>query len=313
MQELAILLSSIAGAASAIAVKRLPRGPARLPSIGAGTHMRRQLQSLQIEKDILNKTIARLYERNSDLTKIQRDRLLLKYQRQLGIILAKLERLEAARRHPDLGPVGDGLITLMDQKLSQLDSRLYELSSRITASGVQAGGQTALRKKGRVQAAVPEPGPGKEPPIRPIEIPRTRTPVELTTLTPISAGTPRYPFEDDPRPEAPESRPREQPGKDDKPARIGTAPARTDPQPPGPADKPPKLPAAAALPASAPSGILPAAADKPPKLPAAAAPPVQAEAPQPPGGRTDEDEDDLEAIKRDILKTLSKLEQAEVE
>ena len=44
--------------------------------------------------------------------------------------MAKLEKLEQASNHPDLGPVGDGLISLMDQKLSKLDDRLYELSTK---------------------------------------------------------------------------------------------------------------------------------------------------------------------------------------
>ena len=64
---------------------------------------------------------------DSEFSKIQKDKLLLKYQHQLGIILAKLEKLDQASKHPDLGPVGDGLITLMDQKLSKLDDRLYEI------------------------------------------------------------------------------------------------------------------------------------------------------------------------------------------
>ena len=101
------------------------------PTIGANTHVVSQLHSLQIEKDILTKTIARLYQDESDLTKIQKDRLLLRYQHQLGVIITRIEKLENASKHPDLGPLGDGLITLMDQKLSQLDQRLYELTSKI--------------------------------------------------------------------------------------------------------------------------------------------------------------------------------------
>jgi len=107
------------------------------PTIGANIHIVSQLQSLQIEKDILTKTIARLYQNESDLTKIQKDRLLLKYQHQLGVIITRIEKLENASKHPDLGPLGDGLITLMDQKLSQLDQRLYELTSKIEVAQTQ--------------------------------------------------------------------------------------------------------------------------------------------------------------------------------
>jgi hypothetical protein len=106
-------------------------------SIGANAHIKSQLNSLNIEKEILTKTIARLYQHEVDLSKIQRDRLLIRYQHQLGIVLAKIEKLEAASKHPDLGPLGDGLITLMDQKLSQLDKRLYELTSKINVANTQ--------------------------------------------------------------------------------------------------------------------------------------------------------------------------------
>jgi len=134
MQEIAIILSSLAGVATAAAVRKAPRNKTQLLSIGASSHIKNQITSLKIEKDILTKTISRLYQYDSDLSKIQRDKLLVKYQHQLGIILARLEKLEDASKHPDLGPVGDGLITLMDQKLSKLDDRLYELASKLTVA-----------------------------------------------------------------------------------------------------------------------------------------------------------------------------------
>ena len=137
MQELVIFLSSIAGVCTAAAVKKFPKNKAGLMSLGANSQIKNQINSLSIEKDILTKTITRLYQNDVDLGKIQRDRLLSRYQHQLGIILAKIEKLDAASKHPDLGPVGEGLITLMDQKLSQLDNRLYELSSKITVANSQ--------------------------------------------------------------------------------------------------------------------------------------------------------------------------------
>ncbi len=136
MQEIAIILSSLAGVATAAAVRRAPRNKSQILSMGASSHIKSQISSLKIEKDILTKTISRLYQTDSDLSKIQRDKLLVKYQHQLGIILAKLEKLEDASKHPDLGPLGDGLITLMDQKLSKLDDRLYELSSKIKTANI---------------------------------------------------------------------------------------------------------------------------------------------------------------------------------
>ena len=137
MQEIAILLSSVAGVATAAAIRNFPRTKSTLLSLGANSQIKNQINSLKIEKEILTKTISRLYQHHNDLTKIQRDQLLVRYQHQLGMVLAKMEKLEDASKHPDLGPVGDGLITLMDQKLSQLDSKLYEISSKISVASEQ--------------------------------------------------------------------------------------------------------------------------------------------------------------------------------
>jgi hypothetical protein len=101
MQEIAIILSSLAGVATAAAVRKAPRNKQQLLSLGASSHIKSQISSLKIEKDILTKTISRLYQTDSDISKIHRDKLLVKYQHQLGIILAKLEKLEDASKHPD--------------------------------------------------------------------------------------------------------------------------------------------------------------------------------------------------------------------
>ena len=137
MQEIMLFLSSVAGIATAAAIRKIPKNRKPILTVGASSQIKNQIGTLKIEKEILSKTISRLYQHEAGLDKIQRDRLLIRYQHQLGIVLAKIEKLEAASKHPDLGPVGDGLITLMDQKLSQLDQRLYELTSKITVTNGQ--------------------------------------------------------------------------------------------------------------------------------------------------------------------------------
>ncbi|MBS3922722.1 MAG: hypothetical protein KGZ34_09835 [Nitrosarchaeum sp.] len=200
MQEIAIILSSIAGVATAAAARKMPRNKTQLLSLGASSHIRTQINSLKIEKDILTKTISRLYQTDYDFPKIQKDKLLLKYQHQLGIVLAKLEKLEDASHHPDLGPIGDGLITLMDQKLSRLDDRLYELSSKIIA----VNSPTSEIKEEAVDTK-PEAKQNKkifnfekpkETKIDPIVIPQPnfRQSFELTTLTRFSNKEPKFPL-----------------------------------------------------------------------------------------------------------------------
>jgi len=201
MQEIVLILSSIAGVATAAAVRKMPRDKNQLLSLGASSHIKSQINSLKIEKDILTKTISRLYQAENEFPKIQKDKLLLKYQHQLGIILAKLEKIEQASNHPDLGPVGDGLISLMDQKLSKLDDRLYELSSKMSNSKIQT--PEIKQEKEEIKQEISKSIKGtfnfekpKETKIDPIAIPPTksRQSFELTTLTNISRTEPKFPL-----------------------------------------------------------------------------------------------------------------------
>ena len=149
------------------------------PSIGSNSQIVSQLHALEIEKDILTKTIARLYQNETDLTKIQKDRLLLKYQHQLGVVITRIEKLENASKHPDLGPLGDGLITLMDQKLSQLDQRLYELTSKIQVAQTE---NDAKKKNRKVNGTEVKSKPIFEKPIEEYANKRSDK-FEITTLT----------------------------------------------------------------------------------------------------------------------------------
>jgi hypothetical protein len=201
MQEIVLILSSIAGVATAAAVRKMPKDKNQLLSLGASSHIKNQINSLKIEKDILTKTISRLYQAEDEFSKIQKDKLLLKYQHQLGIILAKLEKLEQASNHPDLGPVGDGLISLMDQKLSKLDDRLYDLSSKISSSKIQTPEikQEKEEIKQQISKSIKDTfnfEKPKETKIDPIAIPPTksRQSFELTTLTNISKTEPKFPL-----------------------------------------------------------------------------------------------------------------------
>ena len=201
MQEIALILSSIAGVATAAAVRKMPRDKNQLLSLSASSHIKNQINSLKIEKDILTKTISRLYQDENEFSKIQKDKLLVKYQHQLGIILAKLEKLEQTSKHPDLGPVGDSLISLMDQKLSKLDDRLYDLSSKMLNSKIQTPEikQEKEEIKQEISKSIKDTfnfEKPKETKIDPIVIPPTksRQSFELTTLTNISKTEPKFPL-----------------------------------------------------------------------------------------------------------------------
>jgi len=270
-------------------------------SIGANAHIKSQLNSLNIEKEILTKTISRLYQHEIDLAKIQRDRLLIRYQHQLGIVLAKIEKLEAASKHPDLGPLGDGLITLMDQKLSQLDKRLYELTSKINISNTQIEENKlktetrAKKEKGearnteaisQIQKEVTKYTTSDIIPQRP---PR---PVEITTLTEIPSNVSEFPFI--------EQKPRD--------VQMEIIQERNDNQQQKVEEKVESLQTSVASTNFEKSEIprqetLPTLIEQKPK------PTIKL----PEEENIEDDDDDLDRIKGEIMKTLSKLEQAEVE
>ena len=260
------------------------------PSIGSNSQIVSQLHSLEIEKDILTKTIARLYQNETDLTKIQKDRLLLKYQHQLGVVITRIEKIENASKHPDLGPLGDGLITLMDQKLSRLDQRLYELTSKIQVA--QAENDVHTKKKSKKSNEIEE----KSKPIfeKPIEeyVNKNSEKFEITTLTSL-----------------PKLDAVKQSKYDEMLSQLSSDVITPPPMKP-------KMHESVKIETSEikEQSVIPVAEDKPEHI----VKPILNEMPKPivelpEEPESDDEDDDIEQIKSKILKTLSKIEQAEVD
>ena len=268
------------------------------PTIGSNSQIVSQLHSLQIEKDILTKTIARLYQNESDLTKIQKDRLLLKYQHQLGVVITRIEKLENASKHPDLGPLGDGLITLMDRKLSQLDQRLYELTSKIQVVQTQKDAQikkndkksNGIENKEEKSKAVFE---------KPIEefVNKGSKKFEITTLTSL-----------------PKLDPVKQSKYDQMLFQLSSEGIGSEtPMKPKFQENPKRE-----TPEMIQNDIIPVVEEKPETVLEQIVKPVLNEIPKPvvelqDESEIDDEDDDIEQIKSKILKTLSKIEQAEVD
>ncbi len=258
------------------------------PTIGANTHIVSQLHSLQIEKDIITKTIARLYQNESNLTEVQKDRLLLKYQHQLGVVITRIEKLENASRHPDLGPLGDGLVTLMDQKLSQLDQRLYELTSKIKVAQIEKDTQVTKNDKKLNENRLNE----KSKPVfeKPIEefVNKGSKKFEITTLTSL-----------------PKLDPVKQSKYDQMLSQLSSDVITPPPMKP-------KIQEIAKIetPEFIQNNTIPGIEEKPEVVVEQTVKPV-IELPN--EQEIDDEDDDIEQIKSKILKTLSKIEQAEVD
>ncbi len=326
MEEIAIVLSSIAGACSAVALDKIPKTKKVKQTITVNSVIDTQLQSLKMEKEILSKTITRLHQQESDLSGVQKDKLLIRYQHQLGKVIAKIDKFETASKSPDFGPVGDSLISLMDSRLAQLDQRLHEISSKMTSNTNTLTKQIekpveTVHEKPQVKKIEIVTEPEKEtiniqkeniemqkerveiqkekPPVLlpPIEIPtyeKHRT-VELSTLTEITNKIPEFPAElirphqtEPPKPIHDEIKPKEiiqeiilveptsiQPTKQESP--VLEIPKQELVQP---AEKKVHLPTPIKIPEDE---------------------------------KIEDDDKDLDKIKSEIMKALSKLEQVEVE
>lgn len=215
MEEIAIVLSSLAGACTAVALDKIPKLKNNKKPLTVNLALENQLQSLRTEKEILTKTIARLHQQDSGLSGIHKDKLLIRYQHQLGTAIARIEKLEVTSRYPDLGPIGDNLISLMDNKLSQLDQRLHEISSKIVLNALVQTTQPGLISESvhekpqirKIETIEEQKDKVKER----VEIQKDRTQtispsieistqqrhraVELSTLTEITNKIPEFPAE----------------------------------------------------------------------------------------------------------------------
>ncbi len=302
MQEIVLVLGSVAGACTAVAIDKIPKRKNDKLIFRTNPAIKNQVEALKIEKEILTKTISRLYQQESELSKIQRDKLLLRYQNQLGLVIAKIEKLEEASKHPDLGPLGDGLIILMDQKLSQLDKRLHELSSKITMTSIpspqikQQETHQEVPKRSETKTVDIKIEPKKEiesytrmPPID-ISVTEPHKSVELITLTEIPDKMPEFPKELV------------------RPTVIVTSRLSADQKPvnpPEPIEKQ-KIKQDEPIAEIQKAEQLQLTAEKKVKIP----PPIEIPEEE---KLVDDDDKDIDKIKSEIMKALSKLEQVEVE
>jgi hypothetical protein len=150
-----------------------------------------EANSLIIERDILTKTIFRVYQQDSHLTEIQRDKLLTRYQHQLAVVVTKIEEIGKAMRHTGTNPLDEGLFAAMEQKLSRIDERLQEMSSKIAPSNKRTERQiqkSALNMQSSVQKKKK-----KSVYISDMKLDsNNHMPLEITTLTQVPTELPEF-------------------------------------------------------------------------------------------------------------------------
>ena len=153
--------------------------------------IKNEANSLIIERDILTKTIFRVYQQDSHLTKIQRDKLLTRYQHQLAVVVSKIEELGNAMRNTGTNHLDEGVFAAMEQKLSRMDERLQEISSKITPSNKRAGRQiqkSVLNMRSSIQKNKKKSADLSDMKL----ISNDHRPLEITTLTEMPNELPEF-------------------------------------------------------------------------------------------------------------------------
>lgn len=297
MQELALLISSLAGAASAVAVHKIPRGP-RMPTIGASGRVRGEIQTLENERGLLDKAVARLYD-GGGIPEAKRDALLQRYQVRLSEIHSRIQDLKAAGSHPDLGPVGDSLIVLMDQKLSSLDARLHEISAKMQAPRQEKPAPEKPAAKPRPEKRAPQPEPPNDKALDMVTL--TVHPAAAASVSALAGSLAK--------PAAPETVAQIPPAAQaPQLAREQAPPAALPPE-----AAEPRVPAQVPAQAEAKTSEPAARPEVEPQVPAQAGPQIRPADAKPETEDGEYDDESLDSLKKDILTALEQIEQTEVE
>jgi len=109
--------------------------------------IKNEINTLVLEHDILTKTIFRLYQQDSHLTKIQRDKLLTRYQYQLGIITAKIKKLEEIITNKDTNTLEERLVSVIEQKFSNMDKKIQAALDSKNSSQIQHPKQKSTKSR----------------------------------------------------------------------------------------------------------------------------------------------------------------------
>ena len=149
--------------------------------------VKNEINTLVLERDILTKTIFRLYQQDSHLTKIQRDKLLTRYQYQLGIIIAKIKKLGEIITNKDANTLEERLVSVIEQKFSSMDKKIQTVLDNKNSNKAQQPKQKSSKEEYSRQKD------GKNPYSLDLGLNSYKhKPLEITTLTEVPSKLPEF-------------------------------------------------------------------------------------------------------------------------
>lgn len=92
--------------------------------------MKAELDSLEIEKSIINSSVRKIHEtfRQGKLTQLEFDRLIIKYSEDLKKCDDEIERTRSIVDFYDLNSIKNSLVSVIENKIKVIDAKLKEIS-----------------------------------------------------------------------------------------------------------------------------------------------------------------------------------------
>lgn len=92
--------------------------------------MKAELESLEVEKSIINSSVRKIYEtfQEGKLTQLEFDRLMIKYGEDLKKCDEEIERTRSVVDYYDLNSIKNSLVSIIENKIKVIDTKLKEIS-----------------------------------------------------------------------------------------------------------------------------------------------------------------------------------------
>jgi len=153
--------------------------------------IKNEINTLVLERDILTKTIFRLYQQDSHLTNLLRDKLLTRYQYQLGIITAKIKKLEEIITNKDANTLEERLVSVIEQKFSNMDKKIQAALDSKNSSQIQHPEQKSTKSRKEEHSWLGRKA--KNAHSLGLELSSYKhKPLEITTLTEVPSKLPEF-------------------------------------------------------------------------------------------------------------------------
>jgi hypothetical protein len=164
-----MLTSALAGGLSAVFLPRLLHkfkditATKRRNGIFSESHDTRkaELEGLNFEKNLVTQIIDQVHRaiENGDIDKLEGDRLLLKYSHDLESYNKKIAEMRPLVEFAEISQLRDGLLSLIQERVTSIDNKLVELSKEITASSGSTSGWMKGKERNYAQKKIIEQHP----------------------------------------------------------------------------------------------------------------------------------------------------------